>query len=101
MEWEYKKIKIHVESDGYFHWEINGNKCKASSLNDAKEEIDEQTRDYYRFSSADLDKLLSKLNVREVEMMKALIDECNNHIGNPHCSLGFNVLDWELSFLDD
>lgn len=101
MEWEYKKIKIHVESDGYFHWEINGNKCKASRLNDAKEEIDEQTRDYYRFTSADLDKLLSKLNAREVEMMKALIDECNNHIGNAYCSIDFNVRGWELGFLDD
>ena len=101
MEWEYKKIKIYVESDGYFHWEINGNKCKASRLNDAKDEIDEQTKDYYRFTSADLDKLLSKLNVRETEMLKALIDECNNHIGNPYCGLGFNVLDWKLSFLDD
>lgn len=96
MEWEYKKIKIHVESDGYFHWKFNGNKCKASRLNDAKEEIDEQTKDYYRFTSADFDKLLSKLNVRESEMMKALIDECNNH-----CSLGFYVSDWELGFLDD
>lgn len=101
MEWIYKKIKIYVDTDGYFHWEINGNKYKASRLNDAKEEIDEQTKDYYRFSSADLDKLLSKLNVREVEMLKALIDECSNHIGNPYCSLGFNVSDWELGFLDD
>ena len=89
-----------MESDGYFHWEINGNKYKASRLNDAKEEIDEQTRDYYRFSSADWGKLLSKLNDRETEMLKALIDECSNHIGNPYCSLGFDVPDWELLFLD-
>lgn len=100
MEWEYKNIKIYVESDGYFHWEINGNKCKASRLNDAKSEIDEQTKNYYRFTSADLDKLLSKLDDRETEMLKALIDECNNHNGNPYCSLGFDVPDWKLLFLE-
>lgn len=90
MEWNYKKVIITVNSDGKFYFSINGNVNVESSLELAKSRIDEILKDYYTFNDKDIKKLCKKLDKREAEFVKALIDELNCHRGNAYCEIGLS-----------
>ncbi len=65
MEWNYKNTIISVESDGKFHFKVNGCLIKEHSLAIAKIRIDELLKDYYTFNKKDIDNLCKKLDKRE------------------------------------
>jgi hypothetical protein len=88
MKWEYKKIIITVESDGRFHFSVNKKEYTTNSLEGAKCEINELLKDYYTFNNQDIDKLCEKLDKRESEFVRALIEELNRHKFNAYCEIG-------------
>lgn len=94
MEWIYKKIKIEISSDGRFQFNFKGTSFYTNSLNEAKSLIDKGTSSYYTFTQEDMDKLLSKLDNREKELVKSLYQELGCHRNNPYCDRGVSPDDW-------
>lgn len=90
MEWVYKNIIITVESDGKFHFTIEGKPVKRSSLEDAKNTIDIKLEYYYTFNAGAIDNLCKKLDKRESEFVIALIEELNRHKSNAYCELSIS-----------
>lgn len=90
MEWNYKNIIIKIESDGKFYFAINGEVEVADSLEIAKSRIDIKLKEYYTFSEKDIDNLCKKLNKRESEFVKSLIDELERHRFNAYCKIGIS-----------
>jgi hypothetical protein len=90
MEWNYKKVTIAVDSDGMFNFSINENVYIDSSLESAKSRIDIILKDYYTFSKKDIDILCKKLNKRESEFVRALIEELKCHEYNAYCEIGIS-----------
>lgn len=92
MEWNYKNVIIKVESDGNFYFSTNnGNVINvASSLELAKSKIDEILKDYYTFSKKDVDNLCKKLDKREAEFVRNLIEELGIHADNAYCEIGIS-----------
>ena len=90
MEWNYKNIIIKVQSDGCFYFNINNNTYVAFTLSNAKEKIDKTLKDYYTFNKSDLNKLYKKLDKREYELIKSLINELSIHTSNPYCSISIS-----------
>ena len=90
MEWEYKKIIITVESDGKFYFSLNGKVNIEDTLKAAKRRIDELLKDYYTFNDKDIDKLCKKLDKREAEFVRALIEEIKRHVFNAYCEIGIS-----------
>lgn len=88
MEWNYKNVIITVESDGKFYFSINGEVNIENTLESAKVKIDNLLKDYYTFNDKDIDKLCKKLDKRESEFVRSLIDELNRHKFNAYCEIG-------------
>jgi hypothetical protein len=91
MEWNYKNVVITVDSyDGKFYFSIRNVNYVEKSLEFAKSKIDEILKDYYTFSKKDIDNLCKKLNEREAEFVRALINELNIHRDNAYCEIGLS-----------
>lgn len=95
MEWEYKRTKIKIVSDGTFHFNLKGKGYFVKSLEEAKDIITKEFDHYYTFTQEDMDKLLSKLDDREKLLIKSLYQEIEKHIDNPYCQLGICDEDWK------
>lgn len=90
MEWNYKNVIIKVESDGKFYFSIKNRNYVESSLELAKSKIDEILKDQYTFSKKDVDNLCKKLDKREAEFVRALIEELGIHADNAYCEIGIS-----------
>lgn len=90
MEWTYKKTIIRVESDGKFYFSINGNAEVTDTLEAAKNRIDSLLAAYYAFNKRDIDKLCKKLDKRESEFVRSLIEELKRHNSNAYCEIGIS-----------
>lgn len=90
MNWNYKNVIIEVENDGRFYFSINGKTEKADSLETAKSLINRLLKDYYTFSEKDIDKLCKKLDKRESEFVRSLMDELSRHSCNAYCEMGIS-----------
>ena len=90
MEWNYKNVIISIESDGKFYFSVNGKVNIETTLEEAKCRIDELLKDYYTFNDKDIDKLCRKLDKREVEFVRALIEELKRHEFNAYCEIGIS-----------
>ena len=88
MNWNYKNVIIEIGEDGKFYFSINGKTEKADSLEIAKSLIKLSLKEYYTFSKKDIDKLCKKLDNRESEFVKSLIDELSRHSCNAYCEMG-------------
>ena len=75
MEWEYKQVKISIDSDGIFYFKIGSILYTERTLDGAKMVIDEKLKSYYLFSQKDMDRLMSKLDKREQELVRSLYQE--------------------------
>ena len=95
MEWIYKNIRISINTEGGFFFNVRGKDFSTTSLGEAKEIISEILASYYTFTQKDMDKLLSKLDNREKELVKSLYQEIEKHIDNPYCQLGICDEDWK------
>lgn len=80
MKWIYKNIEIEINSEGRFFFNVRGKDFSTTSLDEAKEIISEILASYYTFTQKDMDKLLSKLDNREKELVKSLYQELENPI---------------------
>lgn len=100
MEWEYKQIKISIGSDGIFIFKIGDIFYNELSLNDAKRVIDEKLKSYYLFTQKDMDKLMSKLDKRERDLVRSLYKEIECHANSAYCEMGIidNEWDWDWDF---
>lgn len=90
MEWNYKNVIISIESDGKFYFSLNGKVNIENTLEEAKRRIDELLEDYYTFNDKDIDKLCGKLDKREAEFVRALIEELKLHEFNAYCEIGIS-----------
>ena len=90
MEWTHKNVKISVCEDGYFHFTHNGKTITSNSLSEARYKIDDATETYYKFTKADFTKMFKKLDARDQDFVKNLIDELNLHSGNAYCEIGIS-----------
>ena len=90
MEWNYKNVIISIESDGKFYFSVNGKVNIEDTLEEAKRRIDELLKDYYTFNDKDIDKLCRKLDKREAEFVRALIEELKLHEFNAYCEIGIS-----------
>lgn len=90
MEWNYKNVKIRIESDGCFYFSHKGKADVAYTLNDAKRKIDEITESYYTFSDKDVNRILKKLDEREQDFVSQLLEELKLHSNNAYCSIGIS-----------
>ena len=90
MEWTHNNIKIKINEDGFFYFTYNGNTIKSRSLNGAKFKINEVAEKYYKFTKADFINLFKKLDMREQDFVKSLIDELNLHSDNVYCEIGIS-----------
>ena len=93
MNWTYKNIVIEVNPEnGRFGFTLPGHKYEEwPSLDNAKEVIDRALKDYYTIKKEDIKKLLGKLDKREKEFVKALIEEIKKHEFNAYCELGVEM----------
>jgi hypothetical protein len=94
MKWIYKNIEIEINSEGRFFFNVRGKDFSTTSLDEAKEIISKALAFYYTFTQKDMDKLLSKLDSREKELVKSLYQELDNHKGNNYCELGICQKEW-------
>lgn len=90
MEWTYKDIKITICEDGYFYFTYNGKITKSNTLSEAQYKINDVTEKYYTFTKADFTKMFKKLDNRERNLVKSLIDELNLHSDNAYCEIGIS-----------
>lgn len=95
MEWVHKNIRISINTEGRFFFNVRGKDFSTTSLDEAKKIISEALASYYTFTQKDMDKLLSKLDDREKELVKSLYQEIEKHIDNPYCQLGICDEDWK------
>lgn len=98
MEWKYKQVKISIDSDGLFYFKIDGFLYTECSLNAAKRFIDEKLNSYFLFTQKDMDKLMSKLDKREQDLVRSLYQEIEGHIDSAYCEQGISEKDWEWDF---
>lgn len=90
MEWNYKNVIISIERDGKFYFSVNGKVNIENTLEAAKCRIDELLENYYIFNDKDIDKLCKKLDKREAEFVRALIEELKLHEFNACCEIGIS-----------
>ena len=90
MEWTYKNVKIEICEDGYFYFTHNGKTIKSNTLSEAQYKINDVTEKYYKFTKADFSKMFKKLDSREQNLVKSLIDELNLHSNNAYCEIGIS-----------
>lgn len=95
MEWKYKQVKISIDSDGLFYFKIGSILYTERTLNDAKRFIDEKLKSYFLFTQKDMDKLMSKLDKRERDLVRSLYQELKEHMGSAYCEQGISENDWE------
>ena len=82
MEWEYCKIKITINSE----------------LAKSKEIIDNELKTYYLFTQKDMDKLMSKLDSREKDLIRSLYMELEEHKESAYCEQGVNTGNWKWNW---
>ena len=90
MKWNYQNVVIKIKNDGKFYFSLNGEVETTNSLEAAKNRIDSLRTSYYNFSKEDIDKLCKKLDKRESEFVRALIEELKLHEFNPLCEIGIS-----------
>lgn len=91
MEWNYKNIIIHIGTDGKFYFtNPNKNIEYYSSLEEAEHRIDYITKEYFYFTKDDFRLLYKKINPREKEFIKNIIDELEIHRDNAYCEIGLS-----------
>ena len=90
MEWTHKNVKIEICGDGYFYFTHNGKTIKSNTLSEARYKIDDVTKKYYTFTKADFIKMFKKLDDREQDLIKNLIDELDRHSDNAYCEIGIS-----------
>lgn len=90
MEWNYKNVIISIESEGKFYFSVNREVKIENTLESAKSKIDDLLKDYYTFNKKDIDKLCKKLDKREAEFVRALIEELKRHDFNAYCEIGIS-----------
>lgn len=95
MEWEHKKVMISIEYDGLFYFRIGSILYTERTLNDAKRFIDEKLKSYYLFTQKDMDKLMSKLDKREQDLVRSLYKEIEGHMNSAYCEQGISEDVWE------
>lgn len=95
MEWEYKQVKISIDFDGIFYFKIGSILYTERTLDGAKMVIDEKLKSYYLFSQKDMDRLMSKLDKKEQELVRSLYQEIEGHVGSAYCEQGISEKDWE------
>lgn len=100
MTWTYKDITITINTDGQFYFTVHEQIYKVSTLQLAKNTIDDLLKSYYTFSKEDYDKLLSKLSPREQHFIKNLVDAFSEHLGDSYCELGYNLQDFNATFIE-
>lgn len=89
MKWNYKNVEVTIdEDDGLFYFEIEGKKYKKESLAEAFKIISKEREVYYNITERDLKTLYAKLDGREKDFVRALIEELDRHDCNPYCELG-------------
>lgn len=99
MKWTHRKIEIEVNENGLFVFTFNGWAYKESTLIEAKNKIDELSKDYYDFTENDYKTLLKKLTNRERDFVNSLVKELSCHESNAYCSLGiYNHFDFNVDF---
>lgn len=98
MKWIHKNIEISINSEGRFFFNVRGKDFSTTSLDEAKEIINETLSSYYTFTQKDMDKLLSKLDKREQELVKSLYHELDNHIDSNYCELGICQEEWNWNW---
>ncbi len=90
MEWNYKNVIISIENDGKFYFSVSKKAHTVDTLEAAKHIIDELSESYYTFNDKDIDKLCGKLDKRESEFVRALIEELKLHEFNAYCEIGIS-----------
>lgn len=90
MEWIHKNVIIRIESDGKFYFSVNGEVNVENTLDSAKDKIDSLFKNYYTFNEKDIDKLCKKLDKRESEFVRSLIEELKLHEYNAYCEIGIS-----------
>lgn len=95
MEWEYKQVKISIDSDGIFYFKTGSILYTERTLDGAKMVIDEKLKPYYLFSQKDMDRLMSRLDKKEQESVRSLYQEIEGHVGSAYCEQGISEKDWE------
>lgn len=89
MKWNYKNVEVTIdEDDGLFYFKIEGKEYFEESLAKAYKIISEKRSEYYNITERDLKNLYAKLDSREKDFVKAMIEELDRHDGNPYCELG-------------
>ena len=89
MKWNYKNVEVTIdEDDGLFYFEIEGKKYNEESLSNAFKIISKERETYYSITKRDLDNLYKKLDSREKEFVRALIEELDRHDCSPYCEIG-------------
>lgn len=95
MEWNYKKVLIKITKEGYFIADVNKTKITTKTLDECKREIDSAFKDYFTFTKDDWNKMLKKLDKREVECIEDMRKELSLHTMNAYCELGIVNEDWD------
>ena len=90
MNWIHKNVEISIHEDGYFYFTHNGKTITSDSLSEAQYKINDITKKYYKFTKADFTKMFKKLDAREQDFVKNLIDELNIHSNNAYCEIGIS-----------
>ena len=98
MKWIYKNIEIVINSEGRFFFNVRGKDFSTTSLDEAKEIINEALASYYIFTQKDMDKLLSKLDKREQELVRSLYQEIKKHEYTAYCELGICQEEWNWNW---
>ena len=93
----HKGIKIAVDNSGDFVFYFDCKMYKNSSLYEAKEEIDNLTRDYYNFTYSDYNNMLNKLNARERDFVNTICKELGQHEYNAYCERSVEI-DFNFDF---
>lgn len=86
MKWEYKHVTITINSDGYFVFSVNGEKCRTESRRNAEKIIDEKTMGHFDFD--DLQIMLRKLTPNEKKFVMEMALELSRHVNNAYCEMG-------------
>lgn len=97
MNWIYKNIKININTDGKFVFNCCDSSYTVNSLIEAKEIIDEKTKEFYSINEEFYKNIIKKLNNKEAMFFNQLIEELNCHHNNCYCDLDiYNYLDFEI-----
>lgn len=79
MEWYYKRVEIWVDNNGMFKFTFDSTTEEFFTLQEAKEEIDKLTKEYFTVYKNDIKNALKKLDSREKDIFHHIIDVFEEH----------------------